>query len=162
MAVLDLDAQPLSEPDIIRHLAEIQPEVVGLSCWTDFWYPAWNLAKLIKQHFPAIHITMGGPHVGVFPAETLQHDNVDSIILGDGEAPTLNLLDHLERGVPLLDRGVYIKGNFLPSEMLFYLESDLDRIPIIDRTLLPLENYTSVLSSRPQITTMITQSRLSA
>jgi anaerobic magnesium-protoporphyrin IX monomethyl ester cyclase len=65
-------------------------------------------------------------------------------------------LDHLERGVPLMDRGVYIKGNFLPSEMLFYLESDLDRIPIIDRTLLPLENYTSVLSSRPQITTMIT------
>jgi radical SAM superfamily enzyme YgiQ (UPF0313 family) len=156
VTVLDLEARPLDDAAVVEHLREINPDVVGITCWTDFWYPVCRLIGLVKENFPDIHITLGGPHVCVFPGPTLVNKNVDSIILGDGEAPTLNLLNYLEFGEALLEKGIYLKTNPFPSQFQFYVENDLDRLPFPDRRLLPLDDYTSVLASDSKVGTMIT------
>jgi len=152
--VLDLDARPLSDAQLRDLLRRMAPDVVGVTAWTELWYPVVRLMGLIKETLPGVHVVLGGPHVGIYPAQTLATPGVDSIVLGDGEQPTLSLLDHLESGAPP-GPGLYLRRDD-PSEFAFYVEKDLDRLPIPDRTLLPLGDYSSVLAKGSSVSTMIT------
>jgi len=156
VTILDMVARDYNDEKIVKEIKKISPDVIGVSCWTDFWYPIYRLIGLIKKNFPSVHINLGGPHVGIYPKKTLSNGYVDSIIVGDGESSMLNLLNHLTYREPLFKEGVYLKTNPFPEEFSFYIEKDLDRLPIPARKLLPLEDYTSVLAKDSRITTMLT------
>ena len=121
------------------------------------WFTSKEIAKKLKERYPHCHITMGGPHINIFPKEALAFDCIDSVILGDGEIPMVKLLNYLctesddDKEIP----GVYFQcveyKNYLP-----YICEDIDSLPIPDRTLLPIERYYSVLSHNRFATSMIT------
>ncbi|MFB3883650.1 MAG: radical SAM protein [Thermodesulfobacteriota bacterium] len=156
VSILDLQAKPLEDGVLIKRIREIGPDVVGVTTWTDFWYPVWRLIGLIKRNLPEVHITLGGPHVSIYPELTLSHTVVDSIILGDGEIPMLKLLDHLEFGAPFSIDGLYLRKDPPSKGFKSYVLEDLNSIPHPERKLLPLDDYTSVLAKDSRITTMIT------
>ncbi len=61
--------------------------------------PAFTLAKLIKSHYPDVHITIGGATVSAL-RDTFEADNVlweyyDSVIVGGGEEPLTRLYDEV-------------------------------------------------------------------
>ena len=64
-------------------------------------------------------------------------------VIGDGEIPFLYLCNGLSRGEQTFDcKGIHTKslgGTFPP--MTQYVQADLDALPELDRTLLPIENY---------------------
>ena len=156
--VIDAIAEGLTLDSLIRRVAALSPDVVGISAWTDFWYPAYRTGEGIKQSLPDTRIVFGGPHVGIFPAETLAVPFVDAVVCGDGEIPFLHYCDmvaaeRLEDGVP----GLHLKPfGVQPESNTFYVEKELDGLPIIDRRLLPLGRYNSVLGRHARATTMIT------
>jgi radical SAM superfamily enzyme YgiQ (UPF0313 family) len=152
--VLDLDARPLDDAALRAELRRQAPDVVGITAWTELWYPVTRLVRLVKETLPGAHVVLGGPHVGIYPAQTLTFPGVDSIVLGDGEEPTLSLLEHLESGATP-GPGLYLRGD-APQEFDFHVEKDLDRLPIPDRTLLPLGDYSSILARGSSVSTMIT------
>ena len=154
--VIDMNSSSAGEDEIFQKIRTLSPDVIGISCWTDFWYPIVRVIKLIKEFSPEVHITLGGPHVGIYSKEILAYDGVDSIILGDGEAPMLSLLNHLSNDEPLMKVGVYLKNSPPPDELHFYVEKNIDDLPFPERTLLPLEDYHSVLAKGSTIATMIT------
>lgn len=156
VTIVDMMARSLEDEEIVKEIGEISPHVIGISCWTDFWYPVYRLISLIKKHFPGVYITLGGPHVGIYPRETLNNEYVNAIIVGDGESSMLNLINHLSCGEPLFKDGVYIKTNPFPEKFNFHTEKNLDNLPIPARGLLPLKDYTSVLAKESKITTMLT------
>lgn len=135
-----------------------KPDLVGISAWTDFWYPAYKLGKAIKKVLPDIHLTYGGPHVNIYPEVTLGIDFVDSVVVGDGEVPFYHLSnmvadrvkDNSFPGLHWSDYGVKYQDE------KFYIQKDLDDLPIPDRHLLDIKNYTSVLGKGRFVTTMIT------
>lgn len=156
--VIDAIAEELDIAAITARAEEYRPDVIGISTWTDFWYPAWATGKALKEVLPASHLCYGGPHLGIFPKETLEHSFIDSVIVGDGELPFLYLCNMLSNdvkdnsfpGLHLKEYGV--KG----GHDTFYVAPDLDRLPHPDRTLLPLQLYGSVLGKAARSTTMIT------
>ena len=156
--VIDAIAERLSFDDIVRRALEYKPDVVGISAWTDFWYPAYRTGELIKQALPYVHISIGGPHVGIYPQETLDASFVDSVIVGDGEIPFLYLCNMIANGE--LDnsmQGLHFKAfGVKPAPDMFYIHGTLDDLPHPDRTLLPIRNYSSVLAHGEYVTTMIT------
>jgi len=153
--ILDCQLDDVNHENVLDYIDE-DYDVIGISAWTDFWFQAVNIAKKIKEKYPRVHLNMGGPHVNVFPEEVLRFDCVDSVILGDGEYPMVNLLEYLSKPKELSKRidGVYFKEEQYTEFRPFICE-DLDSVPIPDRTLLPVERYKSVLSSNAYITTMI-------
>ena len=155
---VDCIAEQLTFDQLLSQVAAFKPDVVGISAWTDFWYPAWRSGEMIKLAFPHIHLTYGGPHLGIFPEETLTAPFVDSVIVGDGEIPFLYLCNMLSHGIEDNSfQGLHFKGQGIkPDPDTFYIHGDLDELPIPDRTLLPLINYNSVLSKEAFVTTMIT------
>lgn len=156
--VIDAQAMGLGIDDIVEEAARFQPELIGISAWTDFWYPAFELGRRLKQAIPNMHLCYGGPHVGIYSAETLAVSHADSVVVGDGEVPFLHLcnmianhtLDNGFPGLHLADAGLK------PAPALFYIHNDLDALPHPDRTLLPINIYGSVLAKGNLVTTMIT------
>lgn len=158
MIVLDAWAQGLNFEQCLREVAVCQPDVIGISAWTDWWYAAYHLGRLIKAAFPSVHLCYGGPHVAIYPEETLSLGHVDSVIAGDGEEPFKYLCDMVADGVFDNDvPGLHFKQYGVKTgEARLFVQKDLDSLPIPDRTLLPLQYYTSVLSPEDSITTMVT------
>jgi radical SAM superfamily enzyme YgiQ (UPF0313 family) len=156
--VIDAQAQRLDFRDLARETVAFQPDLVGISAWTDWWYPAWETGRTIKAALPGVHLTFGGPHISIYPAETLSISFVDSVIVGDGEVPFLYLANMIANGN--LDNdlpGLHFKRQGIkrsPDDI--YVHSDLDGLPQPDRTLLPIDIYGSVLSKGDYVTTMVT------
>jgi len=156
--LLDSQVEDLSVPQILAQVDRINPDVVGITAWTDYWYDITRLIEGIKRRNRGTHVSLGGPHASVFPKLSLDHPGVDSIILGDGEAPFLALVDALSggsspRGIP----GLFLKGDEANAEnSSFYWHENLDELPFPARTALPLQNYTSVLGKERLATTMVT------
>jgi len=156
--VIDAVAQKMNFEALIREVIQYQPDVVGISAWTDFWWPAYKTGELIKQALPNVHLCYGGPHVSIYPQETLSVDFADSVIVGDGEIPFLFLCNMVSHGDLSNDfPGLHLKlGGVKSPPMLQFIQADLDALPIPDRSLLLSSHYGSVLSKGNLTTTMIT------
>ncbi len=156
-----LDAQlgELTPAETADRLAEMKPDIVGITAWTDFWYPTWETVRLTRRKLPDCAIVIGGPHCSIYPEESLAYSEADYLVKGDGEDVLLQLVRELADGLPVTDQpGLWRKqgGRILapvePSAMI----KDLTRIPPPDRTLLPFRRYSSVLTPAEYETTMIT------
>jgi anaerobic magnesium-protoporphyrin IX monomethyl ester cyclase len=156
--VVDLQAQNIDDDGFRAILREYQPHVVGISAWTNFWYEAWQCIQVTKEVSADIHVTVGGPHIGIYADETLTHSGCDSVVAGDGEVPFFWLCNGLANGaVPHDLPGLHTREHGVKTgEGMFYIHGDLTTLPFPDRRLLPVEAYTSPVSKSDYITTMIT------
>jgi radical SAM superfamily enzyme YgiQ (UPF0313 family) len=156
--VLDCQILGLNEVQIEQEIRSFKPDVVGVSAWTDFWFDAYRCIQIVKKVDKAIHVTIGGPHVGVYPQETLDYSGCDSIIIGDGEIPLFWLINSLSNNqlpahLPGLHTG---KGGVKKGTLKYFILEDLDLLPYPDRTLLPYRKYYSAVGKSKYVTTMIT------
>lgn len=119
--------------DILDDIRDFKPHVVGVYVLTQDHIPSLELAKKIKEVDKDILVMFGGPHPTHYPLILLaQH--VDAICLGEGEKPTLNLLDRIETKQGLSDiPSLWIKeeGQIRKNPLDTLLESH--EIPVIDR-----------------------------
>ena len=156
---LDAQLEELSPQQTVDRLAAMEPDIVGFTAWTDFWYPAWETVKLLRQRLPHCTIILGGPHCGVYPEESLKCSEANFLVVGDGEDVLLNLASDLVHGRPVADQpGLWRKEKgrvIAPLEPLATID-DITKVPPPDRTLLPYQRYSSVLTPADYETTMIT------
>ena len=156
--VIDAQAERLGYDEIVQRVVDFEADVVGISAWTDFWYPSYRTGELIAHACPSAHLSYGGPHIGIYSSETLAVPFVDSVIVGDGEVPFLYLCNMLSHDIQDNDfPGLHLKGHGVKGgNETNFVHRDLDALPIPNRTLLPIKHYGSVLSKGQLVTTMIT------
>ena len=157
VSVLDAYRAQMTHEEVIGEIKRINPDAVGISAVTHAWPDVLELAKLIKGYSSNIIVIIGGPHCALYPLESLEHDNIDYAVSGEGEIPFSLLLDRLDsgrrdtEGIPaVMRRGDARKTNFIFE--------NLDDLPIADRSLTDWRSYCSVVSRRPP-TTAIMSSR---
>ena len=99
--------------------------------------PAMRIARAIKKIRPGLHLCLGGNYVGLHLSHTENPDvfnYVDSLSVGDGEVPLLELGRELESSSPDLGRVsglVYLEGGRVKRNLRGpYVP--LDRIPVPD------------------------------
>ncbi len=156
---LDAQREHLTPEQTVAALQGRPPHVIGITIWTDFWFPAWRTVELARQAFPESIIVLGGPHCSVFPKETMEASSADFLVVGDGEETFLNLVRGLAKGERNLDLpGLWrrgpdgIQGPSIPVAFV----SNLEALPWPDRRLLPFEKYYSLLNPSDFETTMVT------
>lgn len=83
-----------------RDIAALNPTAVGISCTAiSQAEEAIFLCDRIKKHDPGIFIFMGGYFPTIYHEEIFSRTNtVDLIVIGEGETPTLEIIDALEKG----------------------------------------------------------------
>lgn len=83
----------LTDTRIKDEIANYQPDVVGVSClFSNKMQDAHNVCRLVKEVNFKIETVMGGSHPSAMPEETLENENVNAVVIGDGELAFLELL----------------------------------------------------------------------
>jgi radical SAM superfamily enzyme YgiQ (UPF0313 family) len=156
--LIDAVAEKLDHAGIQRRLESFAPDVVGVSCWTFSLVDSLQVAERAKHRDPRVITCLGGPHVTIYPLETAAFPAVDFAITGDGERAFTMLIRELRttrryESVPNL---FYKESGAVRSGPIARREDDLDALPHPDRSLTPLDQYTSLPDGGAKITTMVT------
>ncbi|MEO0078631.1 MAG: radical SAM protein [candidate division WOR-3 bacterium] len=90
----EVEQQPLE-----KHLAELQPRVVGISGTTHTRYQSFDIARRVKRFSSEIKTVFGGVHASFTGRDTLAHvPDVDIVVRGEGEESMTAILRTLKAG----------------------------------------------------------------
>jgi len=102
--VLDLILfKPHFEPALRQALADLRPQVVGLSAMTFQFDTLLRLARLVRAFDPTIKLVAGGYHVSLMARELAADAEelpLDFLIRGEGETAFRELVTELEKPAP--------------------------------------------------------------
>jgi len=134
----------LSFDEIREKVASVKPDVVGVSCL--FSAQAENvhrICRVIKEAVPGIVTVIGGAHPTSAREESLSDNNVDFIVIGEGESIFAELLRRLECGMSYRDiAGLGYKENgFIKINERVNYENNLDFLPFPLWEAFPLHRY---------------------
>ncbi len=81
--------------ELIRVIDEFQPDIIGtraLSYYKDFFR---ETIAMIRLHHPKIPIIAGGPHPTIAYEEVLRENDIQAIVLGEGELTNAEIIEHM-------------------------------------------------------------------
>ena len=82
-------------------LAELQPDLVGISLRSTFFKFALEITERIKRRTEDTFVIWGGTHPTILPERSLEH--CDAVCVGEGEEPLLELVQRMEAGQGIWD-----------------------------------------------------------
>lgn len=127
------EIQPLIEPilnEYIEKIVAFKPDIVGFSIYTTGNKATMWTIKQIRERLPGVIIIAGGPTALQGNIEST--DQIDHVVIGEGEAIFLQLLENVENGNPIGDKFlVHDKG----------VKIDLDSLPYPDYSDMDLSLY---------------------
>lgn len=152
--ILDL----FNERDVVKEINTFKPQAVGISCsFTTDIAQTISLAKLAKSIDPEIFTFIGGHHPSRVP-EDFFYPFINTIVIGDGEYATSDLINALEGGNDLIGiSGTAINtpdGQIMNPERPLVM--DLNALPFPARNLTEGYRKQYYLGTRYPIITMET------
>ena len=167
---LDCVAEKVGHRELAQRVADIRPDLVGITSFTISMYDVCLAARTIRAQFPAAHLCLGGHHAIAFPYEAAELPEFDSIIVGEGEESFPALAAALAAGRDFTGiRGVFTgesirqyQGRLLKDDRFLtrqmpppaYVE-DLDSLATPDRSVIRHLNYRSIVGASDHLATMI-------
>ena len=157
---IDCPPENISEKELLQKFHEIKPDMVAMSIMTFNLLDALHTADVLKRENPNLKICLGGPHINLYPQETLNQQNVDYVVFGEGEKIFTRLATTLDSEGPKTDSLKNIRGlgwkmngkttvNPLETELL-----DLDELPFPARHLLDVSRYEHIIGEGQQFFTI--------
>lgn len=157
--ILDASAEDMDFKDVEKELLKRKPDLVALTALTPTIGRALETAQVVKETLPDSIVVMGGYHPTFNFIETLEDENVDIVIRGEGEYIMLNLVQALENQSNLHDVKGIVFEDKNSKEIVVNPEApliqDLDELPFPALNLLPMKKY-RLLDMDTHMTTMIT------
>lgn len=157
--ILDASAEDMDFKDVEKELLKRKPDLVALTALTPTIGRALETAQVVKETLPDSIVVMGGYHPTFNFIETLEDENVDIVIRGEGEYIMLNLVQALENQSSLHDVKGIVFEDKNSKEIVVNPEApliqDLDELPFPALNLLPMNKY-RLLDMDTHMTTMIT------
>lgn len=155
--LLDTIAERMDYRGIEEYVAKEKPDIVGVRLITDYLRDGILTAKSVKNVNPGIKIIAGGHHTTIYPRETIQLEEIDCVVIGDGEEIINDILDRLGEGRQIDDLpGVLTKTNYGTAKLDAIRVEDLNKLPLLKRDIVDYRKYVSVLTMGNPITTMMT------
>jgi radical SAM superfamily enzyme YgiQ (UPF0313 family) len=157
VSLIDANVLKLSKEDILAKLNEIKPEYLLYNAITDNLQGTIFWIKEIRKEYEK-PVIIGGPHMEIYPKETLTHECLDYGVVGDGWETLPELLEGLEQKKDLTEiKGLVFRKD---GEVVFTGErpktTSLEDVPFPARDLLPNEKYDMVASKAKPLSIMIT------
>ena len=150
VTILDALAERLGYEQLEQRIAQIQPDLVGTTVFTQTFYDTLLLARTVKKISKDIYFCVGGTqHLRMLLEETMSHPEIDFAVRGEGEVIFANLLDALEHRKPLAKvDGISFRenGKVVTVGIEGYIR-DINELPSPAFELLPIEKYRSAIGT---------------
>ena len=138
--VLDLLVSQYSEEKLHRCMAEVRPEVVGITAVSMDYHAASNILKLCKRFDENAITVIGGPHVTFCAEQTLREAPwIDIVVRGQGEYTMLDIVSG--KKLAEIEGLVFREGDGVVTTGDRPWTENLDEIPFPARHLFPLSKY---------------------
>lgn len=97
ISVLDcsLDGIEPGSSEFRGRIKDLNPEVVGITSWSQNFPDALKTLKAVKNINPDITTVLGVPHATVYPQHAIDNKDVDFVIRGEAEFSFQMFLDEL-------------------------------------------------------------------
>jgi anaerobic magnesium-protoporphyrin IX monomethyl ester cyclase len=89
--IIDGSLDDLTSVEIINAAISKDPQMIGVSCTTPLFPQLVEVVRAIKIIAPDIYVVIGGPHVSALPKASLAKSGADSVCIGEGERPIMDL-----------------------------------------------------------------------
>ena len=129
-----------SESVLDSAISAFKPDLLGFSSVFSEYDFVSAVARRVKRQYPGIFLLIGGPHVSLYPRETIALpavlDSFDALCIGEGEYPTLELVEQLEAGKKpsgIMNLWFRRDGEEAEKNPPRPFLQDLDSLPIPDR-----------------------------
>ncbi len=147
----EIDAQRMAE--VIK---KEKPGIVGISTLTFNILDVLDTARIVKEIDPNILICLGGPHVSIYPLETLKLEYVDLVVVGEGEIVFADMVEEISSGGDLSALpgiGYYKNGVPTINPGKNYI-NNLDALPFPARHLIDMSKCYSLLGKSKTMITL--------
>jgi len=146
--IIDMDLGNIRLDEVGQIIADLDPDVVGLTSFTCNHANAIKIAKAVKSCKQETVVVLGGVHATFMHKEILEAvPEVDIVVRYEGEYTMCDIIDALEHGKKLasVDGITYRHGGKVISTPLRQRIENLDELPFPALHLLepPIENYIS-------------------
>lgn len=153
--LLDMESQQLTMVDVLEIIRKETPELIGLTATTPVYANAAAIAMEIRKAFPASFIGIGGVHATVVGKKVIEECPAwDFQVSGEGEMAIRDILRVRKSQVEMSDiQGIHYRdasGKIHTTEPR-PLISDLDLIPMPNRTLLSPDLFRHHLPGRGEV-----------
>jgi anaerobic magnesium-protoporphyrin IX monomethyl ester cyclase len=158
VGLIDLHVENLYPKDAADRVREFDPQIVALTSKTLGWPAVIEIAQMVRATMPNALVVCGGPHMTIYPKESLTWDCFDVAISGDGEDAFLELCDRIEDGSGYTDmEGIIYRADDgeIITNPTRELKKDLDRFPMTAWDLMPVQDYHCLTLLKP-FATMVT------
>ncbi len=156
--ILDTQIGPMDYHQLEEEIRKRQPDVVGIEALTFSLVDVYHTASVVKKVSQDILVVLGGPHVFLFPEESIASCHVDALCLGEAEYSFPEFLKCIEQNHPFdtVPGIVYKRQGQILYTGAPHLLDNLDQLPFPARHLVPYKKYYSVLAKGQFLTTMMT------
>ena len=137
--LLDGNAQPTSEPELVNFVLEHRIGLVGIGAMTRMAAKAYRMADAVRA--AGVPVVMGGPHVTEVPDEPLGRDggprHADAIALGEADQTWPRIVCDAARGAlkevyaPLDETGKEVKPSLDNYPVIRWDRMDLNQFNLI-------------------------------
>lgn len=137
--LVDGNAQPLSEKELVQYLHDKRIDLVGIGAMTRMVAKAYRMADAVRA--AGIPVVMGGPHVTEVPDEPLGRDggprHADAIALGEADETWPRIVADAESGslkeiyAPLDAAGKEVKPSLADYPVIPWDRMDLEQFNLI-------------------------------
>ena len=157
---IDCPAEKIGEQALLERFRELDPDMVAMSIMTFNLLDAMHIAEVLRKEKPSLKICLGGPHVNLYPQETLNLPEIDYVVFGEGEPIFTRLATTLDGDGPDSDKLASIKGlgwkrdgvgTVNPSETELL---DMDDLPFPARHLVDIGQYNHIIGEGRQFFTI--------
>ena len=84
-----------------KTLIKENPDILGLSCWTDIRFSTFKTSNIAKKLNKNIKIIIGGSHASFFPEHMFKLTSADVVVIGEGEQTLRELLIAYKNNKPI-------------------------------------------------------------
>ena len=132
-----------TDEDVVAAVRNFGADLVGISVMINYYSKTLSLARLLKEDNPALTIVVGGPHASTVPETFVGCNDVDYVLIGEGEESFPLLATALETPSSFDPRGIsglaWRDGR--AENPKAHRIMDLDTLPWPARHLMPMQDY---------------------
>ncbi|MBN1622348.1 MAG: radical SAM protein [Endomicrobiales bacterium] len=157
--VLDAHTERYNHEDVKKIIGRFKPDIIGVYFSTYYLKDSLITVENAKNVSPKSYVVAGGPHVALYPKETIDVPSVDCVMVGESEESFSRLAELLASGkskdIGSLDNVLTKESasNKAPSRGKV---NDLDSLPFPARNMIDYKKYSSILTKKNPCTTVIT------
>ncbi len=157
--IVDANALRLAVDEVIKELDLFKPDLLLFTLITPNFRVDLEWIKAIKKKHD-IPVIVGGPHATLYPSETLTFTVIDFCVIGEAWETLPELIGCVDdkngcravKGIAFRQDGEIVVTEKRQGRM------NIDNASFPARHLLPNEKYTTILSKRHPVTTMLSSS----